>query len=146
MVSHSSSGIGLFTSFSIERQRFSHKKIYIISDEDEINIINDKELRKKSTKRKKKKKIDDENREENQDETNENLIEVKDDENERKSEDLTALKKSHTKANEESKSQILGVFVHYADCLKLDFFVLHPVVKVSLVNLATGKLIAKVRL
>ena len=33
--------------------------------------------------------------------------------------------------------------MHYSDCLKLDFFILHPVVKVSLVNLATGKLISK---
>jgi jouberin len=41
------------------------------------------------------------------------------------------------------KDQVMGVLVHYSDCLKLDFFVLHPVVKVSIVNLSNGRLIAK---
>ena len=40
-------------------------------------------------------------------------------------------------------NQVLGVFVHYADCLKLDFYVLQPIVKVSLVDLGTGRLINK---
>ena len=42
-----------------------------------------------------------------------------------------------------NKDKVFGVFVHYADCLKLDFFVLHPVIRVSLVDLSTGKFISK---
>ncbi len=90
-------------------------------DEDEINVINDKESKKQKPSRKKssKKAKELKNKELEQD-----LLEQEAEKN-------------------QSLEQILGVFVHYADCLKMDFFVLHPVVKVSLVNLATGKLIAK---
>ena len=41
------------------------------------------------------------------------------------------------------RKRSFGVFVHYADCLKLDFQVLHPVVKVSLIHLSTGKPLPK---
>ena len=41
------------------------------------------------------------------------------------------------------KDKVFGVFIHYSECLKLDFFVLHPIVRVSLVDLSTGKFIAK---
>ena len=50
---------------------------------------------------------------------------------------------SKTDDSEDKENQVLGVFVHYADCLKLDFYVLHPIVKVSLVDLGTGRLIHK---
>ena len=43
----------------------------------------------------------------------------------------------------ENQKRVLGIFVHYADCLKLDFHVLHPVVKISLIHLTTGKPLAK---
>ena len=43
----------------------------------------------------------------------------------------------------ENQKRVLGVFVHYADCLKLDFYVLHPVVKISLIHLTTGKPLPK---
>ena len=41
------------------------------------------------------------------------------------------------------KDKVFGVFIHYSECLRLDFFVLHPIVRVSLVDLSTGKFIAK---
>ncbi len=41
------------------------------------------------------------------------------------------------------RKRVFGVFVHYSDCLKLDFHVLHPVVKISLIHLATGKPLPK---
>ena len=32
-------------------------------------------------------------------------------------------------ASNPNKDKVFGVFIHYADCLKLDFFVLHPIVR-----------------
>ena len=39
--------------------------------------------------------------------------------------------------------RVFGVFVHYSDCLKLNLHVMHPLVKVSIINLETGELVAK---
>ncbi len=55
----------------------------------------------------------------------------------------TSGQQQQPEADQQHAEFVFGVFVHYSDCLKLDFHVLHPVVKVSLVNLANGKLIAK---
>ena len=96
------------------------------AEDEEINVIIDK-AKKKSTKKKTKSKV-------------EKKVEVQENGN---ADDASQKISEENEENENCKKQILGVFVHYADCLKLDFFVLHPVVKVSLVNLATGKLIAK---
>ena len=41
------------------------------------------------------------------------------------------------------RGDVFGVFVHYSDCLKLNLHVMHPVVKVSLVDLSTGWLLSK---
>ena len=88
--------------------------------EEEINVINDKESKRKSSSKKKstlsKKSTENKNKE-----VGENKREI-----------AESLEAENEKKDIEKKNQILGVFVHYADCLKLDFFVLHPVVKVSL--------------
>lgn len=42
-----------------------------------------------------------------------------------------------------SDPKVLGVFVHFSDCLDLDVFLLHPMVKVLLVNLETGEFVTK---
>jgi hypothetical protein len=89
--------------------------------EEEINVINDKESKRKSSSKKKSalpKKSTENNKNKEGGENKREIAESLEAENEKK--DI------------EKKNQILGVFVHYADCLKLDFFVLHPVVKVSL--------------
>jgi len=41
------------------------------------------------------------------------------------------------------REKVLGVFVHYSDCLNLDVQLLHPSVRVLLVNLETGGYVAK---
>ena len=91
--------------------------------EEEINVINDKESKRKSSSKKKsalsKKSTENKNKE-----VGENKREI-----------AESLEAENEKKDIEKKNQILGVFVHYADCLKLDFFVLHPVVKVSLMLL-----------
>ena len=91
--------------------------------EEEINVINDKESKRKSSSKKKsalsKKSTENKNKE-----VGENKREI-----------AESLEAENEKKDIEKKNQILGVFVHYADCLKLDFFVQHPVVKVSLMLL-----------
>ena len=109
--------------------RFSFKKDsnpmwHAVSEiEEEINVINDKESKRKSSSKKKsalsKKSTENKNKE-----VGENKREI-----------AESLEAENEKKDIEKKNQILGVFVHYADCLKLDFFVLHPVVKVSLMLL-----------
>ena len=85
--------------------------------EEEINVINDKESKRKSSSKKKsslKKSTSEKNKDVKRVEIAEPLS-----------------KQEKKDGDQEKKNQILGVFVHYSDCLKLDFFVLHPVVKVS---------------
>ena len=89
--------------------------------EEEINVIIDKANIKKQKKRSAKAKPRSKSAAEN---ANNDDIELR----------AGALQKKTLDADEEieldrKKNQVLGVFVHYADCLKLDFFVLHPVVK-----------------
>ena len=104
------------------RAIFFHKivqPIVTVSEiDEEINVINDKESKRKSNSKKKssKKSIENKNKE-----NEENKREI-----------AESLETEKEKKEFEKKNHILGVFVHYADCLKLDFFVLHPVVKVSL--------------
>ena len=45
--------------------------------------------------------------------------------------------------NQPQHRRVFGVFVHYSDCLKLNLHVMHPLVKVSIINLETGELVAK---
>ncbi|XP_040565035.1 jouberin [Lepeophtheirus salmonis] len=45
--------------------------------------------------------------------------------------------------NPEQNTKVLGVVIHHTECLKMDFLILHPVVKVYVVDLSTGKLIKK---
>ena len=45
--------------------------------------------------------------------------------------------------NKPGHRRVFGVFVHYSDCLKLNLHVMHPLVKVSIVNLESGELVSK---
>ena len=48
-----------------------------------------------------------------------------------------------SQSNNPEHRRVFGVFVHYSDCLKLNLHVMHPLVKVSIINLETGELVAK---
>ena len=48
-----------------------------------------------------------------------------------------------TISKEQEQRKVFGVFVHYSDCLKLNLHVMHPLVKVSIINLETGELLPK---
>lgn len=42
-----------------------------------------------------------------------------------------------------NNSKVFGVIVHHTDCLEIDFQVVHPIVKVLMVDLESGQLIRK---
>ena len=59
-------------------------------------------------------------------------------------EDLaTTEAKSDPNVNKPENKNVIGVFVHESEVLEMDFLVCHPVVKVSIVDGATGQLINK---